>query len=93
MKIVLLQDFRGVETRENFYLKGEVVEFENEAASRLIADGRAKAITETPKMQVAEAPKTQAAKVDDGVASRAATSSKSNSKMKDHGKGVPKWTK
>lgn len=41
MKIKFLQDFRGRETNEQFFERGQVAEFEDGVASRLVADGRA----------------------------------------------------
>lgn len=43
-KVKFLQDFRGRETREVFYVKDQIVEIDDDTAQVLIADGRAKAV-------------------------------------------------
>lgn len=40
-KVQFLQDFQGKETREIFYKQGQIVDFDDGMAERLIADGRA----------------------------------------------------
>lgn len=44
MKVKFLQDFRGVETNEAYYRKGEVVNLDDQMAAHLITEGRAKAV-------------------------------------------------
>lgn len=41
MEIKFLQDFRGRETNEMYYLKDTIVELPDHMADRLVADGRA----------------------------------------------------
>ncbi|TXH56375.1 MAG: hypothetical protein E6Q97_06520 [Desulfurellales bacterium] len=41
MRVQFLVDFRGKLTRENYYLAGQVVEFEPAIAQALIDEGRA----------------------------------------------------
>lgn len=40
-KVKFLQDFQGVETKNVFYLKDQVVELDDETSSRVVKDGRA----------------------------------------------------
>jgi hypothetical protein len=49
-KVRFLQDFRGKETREVFYLKGQEVELDGGMAERLLADRRVELVAkmETP---------------------------------------------
>lgn len=44
MIVEFLQDFRGRETNEAYYRKGDRVDLEDSIARRLIEDGRAKAV-------------------------------------------------
>ena len=44
MKVQFLQDFRGRETNEAYYRRGDIVNLDEQIALRLIADGRAKAV-------------------------------------------------
>ncbi len=41
MRIRMLQDFRGRETNEAFYARGQVIDVEDRIAERLVSDGRA----------------------------------------------------
>lgn len=41
MKIQFVSDFRGRETGEQFYRKGEQADLPTDAAEKLVADGRA----------------------------------------------------
>jgi hypothetical protein len=44
MQVRFLVDYRGHLTNEQFYVAGDVVEFADEIAEQLIADGRAEAV-------------------------------------------------
>ena len=39
MKVKFLQDFQGRETKEIFYVKGQEVELDSDAAASLLRDG------------------------------------------------------
>ena len=55
MKIIFLTDFRGRETNEHFYQAGEVADFDDQTAERLIADKRAELAEQpTPEAQPAK---------------------------------------
>lgn len=45
MIVEFLQDFRGRETGEAYYQKGDRVDLDEQTARRLIEDGRVKAVT------------------------------------------------
>ena len=44
MKIQMLQDFRGRETNEAYYRKGDIINLDDQMALNLILEGRAKAV-------------------------------------------------
>lgn len=49
-KVIFLTDFQGRETNERYFLAGQEAEFTNDAAERLVVDGRAEyAAPEQPK--------------------------------------------
>lgn len=54
MKIKFLVDFRGRETLERFYQKGQVVDSPQEIAERMIADKRAAEVVGKPPVVVAD---------------------------------------
>lgn len=63
MRVEFLQDFQGVETREQFFYRKQVVDLPDAMASLLIKEGRAKAVAEKPAAkQSAPKPSTTSAK-------------------------------
>lgn len=55
MRVCFLTDFRGKLTRENYYVTGQVAEFEPAIAQVLIDEGRAVAVAPAPAPEIAPA--------------------------------------
>ena len=67
MRVCFLTDFRGKLTRENYYVTGQVVEFEPATAQALIDEGPAVAFAE-PEPEITPAlPKPARRKVSGGT--------------------------
>ena len=67
MRVCFLVDYRGKLTKEDFFLAGAVVEFEDATAQALISEGRAVAFAE-PEPEITPAlPKPARRKVSGGT--------------------------
>ena len=53
MRVQFLVDYRGKLTRENYYVTGQVAEFEPAIAQALIDEGRAVAVVPEPAPEIA----------------------------------------